>query len=140
MTDTAKREETAGWISTLVTLVVALVMGAIAVYAAWKSGKEVARLRHEKDVEEENRREAELHSATQGLQEERLLALRKAAEHRARVDQLNGQIAVVEAQRQSRLAQIDQITSWESFKLKREYVTPTPPANPYDDSVDNSSS
>lgn len=139
MTDTVQnRDEKAGWISTLVALVVALVMGAIAVFAAWKSGREAAKLRHERDVEEEKKHQAQLDSQLDSLDVRRTTSTARAAEASARLEELRAQIALVEARRQSALSQIDQITSWESFRTKRGHVTPNPPANPYDNSVDSS--
>lgn len=113
------KDNSAAWWSSLIGLVIALIMGSLALYSAWKSGKEVAKLRHEHDVEMAKRERALVFAQIAVEQADRDRATAQATEHESNVWDLRAQIAANEAEHSVAISKIENLTSWQSFRVKR---------------------
>ena len=102
-----------GWITGLAAAVVVFIALAYAAYTAWKKGREIAKLKHKIDVDEEKKIQAE--------SDAKLASVRMDIEHhKAEAITLKDRIAVdkvqikkLEEERKALNAKIDKITSWE---------------------------
>lgn len=125
-----------GWITTIIGLIIAVITGGIALFSAWKTGRENAKLKHEHDLAEEQRRQALVDASVAAHETVKQEALTRAAEHEDRIWELRTQMAATDAQRAEALKKIESITSWDNITIKRENVS-TPTAS--DDTVANPS-
>jgi hypothetical protein len=102
-----------GWVGGLAMAVIVFFALAYAAYTAWKKGKEIARLKHKIDVNEEKKKAAEVDSK---VEKNRVKSAELEVEA-ARLENLIGegkrQIKKLEAERKAAHNQIDAVTSWE---------------------------
>jgi len=101
-----------GWVTAAIAAVLAFVGLAFAAYDAWKKGREIAKLKHEIDVQEEMKIQAEIRAKL--TTEEQLQKSQKmvADQLSKQIEQTKAQILLVEQERQAIHAKIDKVTSW----------------------------
>jgi uncharacterized protein HemX len=101
-----------GWVAAAIAAILAFVGLAFAAYDAWKKGREIAKLKHEIDVQEEMKIQAEIRvklAAEEKLQKAQILIVEQLAKQ---IAQTKAQILLVEQERQEVHAKIDKVTSW----------------------------
>jgi predicted nucleic acid-binding Zn-ribbon protein len=117
----AKKEESQkngtswSWVTAAIAALLAFIGLAFAAYDAWKKGREIAKLKHEKDVAEEAKQKAEIEvklTAEAELQKARQLLISNIEKT---IVGLEVQIAEAEKERQAIHAKIDQVTSWDDL-------------------------
>jgi len=101
-----------GWVMAAVAAVIVFCTLAFAAYEAWKSGREIANLKHQIDMQEEAKKKAEMDiKLSQELEFQRQRQVFVAAmESQVRRDKET--IAKIEKERQDINKKIDQITNW----------------------------
>ncbi len=117
---TDSQQNVTNLVATLTSLVLALIVGAVALYSAWKAGKEKAKLLHERDVESERQVQAVTDANEQEGVELVIEAMERVEAHEARIETLNAGIAAAEAQHATAVAKITSLTSWDSFQVVRK--------------------
>jgi len=101
-----------GWVAAAIASILAFVGLAFAAYDAWKKGREIAKLKHEIDVQEEMKIQAEIRvklATEEKLQKAQTLIVEQLAKQ---IAQTKAQILLVEQERQAVHAKIDKVTSW----------------------------
>lgn len=114
----AKKEESQnsgtpwGWVAAAIATILAFVGMAFAAYDAWKKGREIAKLKHEIDVQTEMKLQAEV-AAKLSKEEQTQKAQKFVADRLGKqIVQMKDKIIAVEQQRKEAHAKIDKITSW----------------------------
>lgn len=114
----AKKEESQksgtqwGWVTAAIAAVLAFVGLAFAAYDAWKKGREIAKLQHEKDVEAEAKQRAEIEAKLAVEESRQKTQLLLVENHAKQIAKLESEIAEKEKERQAIHAKIDKATSW----------------------------
>jgi hypothetical protein len=101
-----------GWVTAAIAALLAFVGLAFAAYDAWKKGREIAKLKHEIDVQEEMKIQAEIRSkltTEEQIQKSQKLVAEQMAKQ---IEQTKAQIFLVEQERQEIHSKIDKVTSW----------------------------
>jgi hypothetical protein len=101
------------WVVGLIVVAVVFVGLAFLAYYLWSKGKELAKLRHEKDVAEEAKHQAEVQSKLTVLEEKRTSLEVEARIQDSKIEQLRLSIQRAEAERQAAHAKLDTLTSWD---------------------------
>jgi cell division protein FtsL len=101
-----------GWVMAAVAAVIVFCTLAFAAYDAWKRGREIAKLKHQIDVQEEAKKKAEVDiklskETTFQLVQQRFITTMEAYIRRDKTI-----IAEIEKERQNLHTKIDQITDW----------------------------
>jgi len=102
-----------GWVVGLITAVLAFIGLAFAAWSAWKKGREIAKLKHKIDVDEEKKIQAGVDAAVADNDEKQNKLLEKANELEHKIDESKLAIIRLEEERKSIHKKIDKITSWE---------------------------
>jgi hypothetical protein len=132
------QHDTSGWIGAAISLVVTLVVGAIAVYQAWQAGKAKAEALHEADVTAEQLKEHQADVVNAQGAEAVAAALGKVNDAEDKIQEINQKIDQLTQDHKNAISQIKAITSWNSFiVVRRDNAQPVPspspvPANPFD--------
>lgn len=102
-----------GWVVGLVVAV--LVFGALAFLAwkAWSKGREIAKLKHELDVNKEEARQKVVNAAIARDKERREKLESEARELEIKAVRLKGEIAAAETERVNTHKAIEAVTTWE---------------------------
>ena len=129
---TEQQTNQSNWIVSIVSLVSALIVGAIAIYFAWKAGKEKAKLLHDQDVAVEQQRQADMEAITAEKDEVAANALAQAQKLQENIDALQEKIHAEDLKRDQALDRINAITSWSSFVVRRDSADPNTHSNPID--------
>lgn len=101
------------WVVGLVVAAVVFIGLSILSWYLWSKGKELAKLRHEKDVAEMAKHQAEVQAELTVLEEKRISLEVEAKIQEGRVETLRMAIQRAEAERQATHAKIDTLTSWD---------------------------
>lgn len=107
-------------VATLTSLVLALIVGAIALYAAWKAGKEKARLLHEQDVEAERLVQAQVDASDLEGAAQVMDAMARAEASEARIEAIKAEIETQNRDHAVAMEKISSLTSWDSFRVVRK--------------------
>lgn len=102
-----------GWVLGLLASALVFLALAFVAWEAWKKGKEIAKLKHQVDVDEEQKRQAEINAKLTSLEDNRKKLEQEAATLADRVKDAKEDIATLEAERQLAHKKIDLVTSWE---------------------------
>jgi len=102
------------WLIGLLAAVVVFIALAYAAYTAWKKGREIAKLKHKIDVDEEEKIQAEIDAKKLHPLSNRINELaEKAKKLEAKVEKGKEEIRKLEEERKKLNNKIDKITSWE---------------------------
>jgi hypothetical protein len=104
-----------GWITAAIASILAFVGLAFAAYDVWKKGRQVAKLQHDADVQEELKTAAEVNAklATEAkLQQAQQMVVDQMQKNIEKTKEL---IAAAEQARKDAHAKIDQVTNWADF-------------------------
>jgi uncharacterized protein HemX len=101
------------WVVGLIIAAVVFIGLAFLAWYLWSRGKELAKLRHEKDVAEETKHQAEVQAGLTVLDEKREALELEAYQAEGRIETLRMAIQRAEAERQAAHARLDTITSWD---------------------------
>jgi len=101
------------WVVGLIVAAVVLIGLSILSWYLWSKGKELAKLRHEKDVAEMEKHTAEVQAELTVLEDKREDLQTKALECESKITELSIMIEKTEAERQAAHAKIDTLTSWD---------------------------
>lgn len=107
-----------GWLIGLLVLVLGTVAVAFLSYQLSKNGKELAKLKHEKDVAEEAKHQAEVASELLFLEERRKLAAEHAAEIEEEIAVMQEREVAFQVERDRLHQVIDRIQSWDDVDFK----------------------
>lgn len=101
-----------GWVMAAVAAVIVFITLAFAAYAAWSKGREIAKLKHQVDVDAETKKQAEADAQIATELETQHKHQVAAAALESGIKRTNNTIAAIEKERQDINSKIDQITSW----------------------------
>jgi len=101
------------WVVGLIIAAVVFIGLAFLAYYLWSKGKELAKLRHEKDVAEETKHQAEVQAGLTVLDEKREALELVAHQAEGRIETLRMAIQRAETERQAAHARLDTVTSWD---------------------------
>jgi septal ring factor EnvC (AmiA/AmiB activator) len=104
-----------GWIVALIASIIVFVSLAIAAYTAWKKGREIAKLKHKIDVDEEKKKQAEADAKLKKQSLARAELEAKALELGTSIEVAKSDIKNLEEERKKLNRKIDRITSWEDL-------------------------
>ena len=102
-----------GWVMGLIAAVVVFIALAFAAYTAWKKGREIAKLKHKIDVDEEKKLQVEADAKISKLVLEKANLESEATQLWAKIIKTKAEITKVELERKKLNEKIDKITSWE---------------------------
>lgn len=102
-----------GWLMAVLAAVVVFVALAYAAYTAWKKGREIAKLKHKIDVDEEKKIAAEAEARININDRARAKLKEEAAVLGNLIEEGKKQIKELEEERKALNDKIDKITSWE---------------------------
>lgn len=102
-----------GWLIGLIISLVVFVGLAIVAFQAWKKGREIAKLKHQIDVAEENKKKAELETALAESEEKQKKLQETATKITDNINNMKKEIAGLEKERLKKNEDIKRITSWE---------------------------
>jgi len=109
------------WVVGLIIAAVVFSGLAFLAWYLWSKGKELAKLRHEKEVAEEAKHQAEVQSKLTVLEDKRQALELEAHQAEGKIETLRMAIQRAEAERQAAHARLDTITSWDDVdKLIKE--------------------
>jgi len=119
--ESQKEGKSWGWVMGLIMAVIVFIALAYAAYTAWKKGKEIAKLKHKIDVDEELKKQAEADAKIERNKVEVAGLQVEAARLENLIEESKKQIEKLEVERKAEHAKIDKITSWEDVDalLKR---------------------
>jgi uncharacterized membrane protein YhiD involved in acid resistance len=125
--DNKEKEEVGagGWIGALIAAILVMIAAAIFGFIAWSKGKELAKLKHEKAVSEEQEHQANVDSVIAVNEDIRRKALVKAAAAREKTKELEKARVKVEEDHREARKRIDEITSWDDVN---SYLGSSPPS------------
>ena len=104
-----------GWVVGLLAAVVVFIALAYAAYTAWSKGREIAKLKHKIDIDEEAKHQAEVDQKVQVNAVKRAELEREATNLQASIDEDKKKIRSLETERKKLNAKIDKVTSWEDL-------------------------
>lgn len=102
-----------GWVVGLIVAVFVFVALAIMAWRAWKKGREIAKLKHQIDVDKEKKRQAEIDKELTRIEDKRADLEVEASRIQDRIDETKEKIAEAERERQAAHEAIDKVSSWE---------------------------
>lgn len=115
----AKKEESKkegnswGWVIGLIMAIIVFFALAYAAYTAWKKGREIAKLKHKIDVDEEKKKQAQANAKIEKNSLEAANLEKVSNDLQVTIDKLKDQIKKTEAERKKLNNKINTITSWE---------------------------
>lgn len=101
-----------GWVTAAIAAILAFVGLAFAAYDAWKKGREIAKLKHEMDKQEELKIQAEINAkitAESDLQKSQQMVAEQMAKQ---IEKTKTEIIALEKERLAVHDKIDKVTSW----------------------------
>jgi len=101
-----------GWVTAAIAAILAFVGLAFAAYDAWKKGREIAKLKHEMDKQEELKIQAEINAkitAESDVQKSQRMVAEQLAKQ---IEKTKKEIIALEKERLSVHNKIDKVTSW----------------------------
>ena len=104
-----------GWVMGLLAAVVVFIALAFAAYTAWKKGREVAKLKHKIDVDEEKRKQAEANAEIAEFQGDRERLAHRASELHLEILATKSDIVKAELAREEAHSKIDRVSCWEDI-------------------------
>ena len=107
----------AGWIGAAIAGILGLIGIAIFAFQAWKSGKELAKLKHEKAVREEEEHQAKVDIEIATNEDERQKAIQEADGAGKRIEALELERQRLEGEHREHRERIDAIASWDDVDL-----------------------
>jgi septal ring factor EnvC (AmiA/AmiB activator) len=110
--ESQEKKEPWGWVTALLVTILAFFALALAAYDAWKKGREIAKLKHELDVKEEEKTQAEISAAIARQDQIQKAQKELAANLEKQIEKTKSQIEVVEQERKDIHVKIDKITNW----------------------------
>jgi hypothetical protein len=102
-----------GWIAALITGVLALLGIALLAWQSWKSGKELAKLQHEKAVREEQAHQAQVDAKLAVSEEAKKKALELKDRLVAEIEEIKKDAAEVKTERKQQDKLFEKIKSWD---------------------------
>lgn len=115
----SKRSNPWGWVTGLLVSAVALFTAGFLAWRARKQGKELAKLKHEKDVAEQKKITSEASSKTIKNQVKAATLRADAVEAIEKIKELDKQIEEIEARRTKHEKQIDAVKNWDDVARLR---------------------
>ncbi len=100
------------WVVSLITGLVALSIVGFVYYRSWRQGKELAKLQHDKDVNEQLRLRGENARALATNKVQRAVLKKKGQEAAAKVKELDLQIKDLENAKNETIKDIEELNSW----------------------------
>ena len=111
-----------GWITGIV-MVLAVVIGvAIMAWRAWKRGKEIAKLRHQVDVDQEAKHQAEVNTKLEENADFREALIESSQRLMARIEKTKDDIVKLESERRRIHSELNRVTSWEDVDALIERI------------------
>jgi cell division protein FtsL len=104
-----------GWVAGLIAAVLVFFALAYAAYTAWKKGREIAKLKHKIDVDEEKKKAAEADAKIEANLMEKTKLEAEAIKLESSIATDKADILNLEAERKKLNAKIDKVTSWEEL-------------------------
>jgi septal ring factor EnvC (AmiA/AmiB activator) len=101
-----------GWVVGLIVAVVVLVSLALVAFWAWRKGREIAKLKHQIDVDKERKIEAKVDAELARDEAEKKKLDAEALRLKVKIDRTKDEVRHLEAERKAAHAKIDTITSW----------------------------
>ena len=101
------------WVMGLIAAAVVFIALAYAAYTAWKQGREIAKLKHKIDVEDEKKQQVEADMKININKEGHAKLVVEAATLGNIIEEGKKQIGELEAERKAINSKIDRVTSWE---------------------------
>lgn len=101
-----------GWITAAIATILAFVGLAFAAYDAWKKGREIAKLKHEIDVQEEMKQQADIAKKLTAEVDKQNAQQFLSDRLGKQIDSAKTQIVILEQARKAAHDKIDQVTSW----------------------------
>lgn len=111
--DTGKGGSPWGWVVGLILAAIIFFALAFVAWQAWKKGKEIAKLKHKIDVDEETKRQAEVDAKLTSLEEKRKRLEEDARTLTVEIEEAKTKVAKLETERREAHATIDAVTTWE---------------------------
>lgn len=108
-----KESKNTGWVAPVVVGVLVLLMAAFFGFFAWRKGRELAKLKHEKDVADEEALQAAADARLAQDQAERDEAAQRLTDAAQRVQELEERIAESKEKYEETRKQLDRITNWD---------------------------
>jgi Na+-transporting methylmalonyl-CoA/oxaloacetate decarboxylase gamma subunit len=102
-----------GWVVGLVMAVLVFLALAFAAWSAWKKGREIAKLKHKIDVDEEKKKQARVDEQIATNEERRRVLAAEATILESEIADSKNKIKQLEKERIAANAKIDAVTSWE---------------------------
>jgi cell division protein FtsL len=103
------------WVMALIAAAVVFISLAMAAYQAWKKGREIAKLKHKIDMDEEAKKQAAVSAAVAKEKDKVKHAEIKASILESKIDIAKEEIRRLEEERKALNKKIDTITSWEDL-------------------------
>jgi septal ring factor EnvC (AmiA/AmiB activator) len=102
-----------GWVLGLLASALVFFALAFVAWEAWKKGKEIAKLKHQVDVNEEQKRQAEINAKLTSLEDNRKKLEKEADDLGTKIKDAKEDISLLESEREAAHKKIDLVTSWE---------------------------
>lgn len=102
-----------GWVVGLILAAIIFFALAFLAWRAWKKGREIAKLKHQIDVDKEKKRQAEVDAKLTSLEEKRKRLEEDARSLEVDIKEAKDEVAKLETERREAHATIDAVTTWE---------------------------
>jgi len=104
-----------GWVVGLILAVLVFVALAFAAWQAWKKGREIAKLKHKIDTDEEKKKQAEINAEVAESEKKQKELEKEALTLKVKIDNNKNKIKWLEKERKEAHLKIDTVTSWEDL-------------------------
>ena len=108
-------KSSAGWIAGLIGIVVALFTIIGFSIRAWRMGRKIAKLQHEKDVAEEKKIQAEADKKVAELEEKKQKTEEEIRKHQEVIDSSQQKIDNMKKDREATIRKIEEALTWEDL-------------------------
>jgi hypothetical protein len=108
-----KKGEKWGWLFAVIAAVIVFIGMAVTAYKAWAQGREVASLKHELDVLNEQKHRDEMNALITNKENEQKEWFKKVDVTTKEISDLKSRLAQAEANRQLEINKINKVTTWE---------------------------
>jgi len=109
----AEQAGSGGWIGALVAAIIVIITVAVLGFMAWKKGRELSALLHEKATAEEDAHQAKVDVAIAADEDKRRAALAAAAQAAAELEKLEREFQLLEEDHLEIRTRIDALLSWD---------------------------
>ena len=106
-----------GWVVGLVVSAVVFLVLAFVGFALWRKGRELAKLKHEKDVAEEKKKQAEVDQAADKLMVRKAALGKEIEELTDEIETAQKAISLIESDREKLHEKINKITNWDDLDV-----------------------